>query len=294
MNAPAKVTRPVLRWHGGKWKLAPWIISHFPPHKIYFEPFGGAGSVLLRKPSALVEVYNDLDGRLVNFFQVLRDAKMRAALIKALRNTPFAEAEYFAALDGFPADPIEDARRLAVRQAFAHGTDTARRVSGFRIEVFSDFKRGPHEWRRYSRALVKSAARLRTVCISNRDWKALVRRANADTLTYLDPPYLPETRRDGSRAYVHELTTDEHADLLETISSIKGMVVLSGYPHSTYDEALPDWRRVEIGAHADGARPRTEVLWLNPACVAALDAVADISITRRNPSLFDHPEAFPA
>ena len=53
---------PPLKYFGGKWLLAPWIIEHFPSHKTYVEPYGGGASVLLRKPRAATEVYGDLDG----------------------------------------------------------------------------------------------------------------------------------------------------------------------------------------------------------------------------------------
>ncbi len=97
------------------------------------------------------------------------------------------------------------------------------------------------------------------------------------TLHYVDPPYLPETRSPANKydlkhcMYRHELTVDDHRALLTFLRSVQGMVVLSGYPSALYDDALPDWKRVSTKAHADGARERTEVLWLNPACVAALD-----------------------
>ncbi len=107
MNAP---TRPVLRWHGGKWRLAPAILPYFPAHRIYVEPFGGAGSMLLRKPRCYAEVYNDLDDEVVNLFRVLRDEGGAARLVGMLRLTPFARAEFMEA-NGATDDPVERARR---------------------------------------------------------------------------------------------------------------------------------------------------------------------------------------
>ncbi len=79
-----KKKRPALRYHGGKWRLAPWIISHFPPHLVYCEPYGGAASVLIQKPRSHGEIYNDLDGEIVNVFRVLRDPDQSELLIKIL------------------------------------------------------------------------------------------------------------------------------------------------------------------------------------------------------------------
>jgi DNA adenine methylase len=126
-------TRPVLRYHGGKWRLAPWIISHFPPHRIYTEAFGGAGSVLLRKPRApFVEVLNDLDGEVVNLFRVLRDEQQSAQLCALLWRTPYARAEFVDSYEVIAA-PVEQARRTVVRSFMGFGSDSASgAVTGFR------------------------------------------------------------------------------------------------------------------------------------------------------------------
>ncbi|MFG8489773.1 DNA adenine methylase, partial [Pseudomonas aeruginosa] len=100
------VRRPILRYHGGKWKLAPWIIQHLAPHHTYVEPFGGAASVLLRKARSYAEIYNDLDGDVVNLFRVARDHGEE--LRQALALTPFAREEFEASYVE-TTDPLERA-----------------------------------------------------------------------------------------------------------------------------------------------------------------------------------------
>ena len=121
MNAP---TRPILRYHGGKWKLAPWVIEHFPPHRVYVEPFCGAASVLAQKPRINHEVINDLNGRLVNLFRLLRDPAASAKLVELVYLTLYSDAEYRLATE--PADDLlEDARRLLVLGGQAYSSCAA-------------------------------------------------------------------------------------------------------------------------------------------------------------------------
>jgi DNA adenine methylase len=314
--------RPAGRYHGGKWKLAKWILKHCPPHRIYVEPFGGMASVLLRKERSYAEVYNDLDDLTVNLFRVLRHPQWGGALVDALRLTPFSRIEFEQSIEPC-ADPVENARRFVIRSFMGFGSNAHSSAphtrSAFRAIVrgvnHGDVKTGlrfqsgtrakpragpgnyrstgfrsnsdrsgttpAHDWANYPDALEAIVARLTGVVIENRDaCEVMAQHDLPATLFYVDPPYLPETRSPANkydlkhRAYRHELTADDHAALLAFLRTLAGMVVLSGYPAALYDQALPDWRRVETKTHADGARPRTEVLWLNPACAAALDRQA--------------------
>lgn len=274
------MARPVVRWFGGKWKLAPWIIAHFPPHRVYIEPFGGGGSVLLRKERSYAEVYNDLDGEIVNLFRVLREKDQGERLAELLRLTPFARDEFMDCREPGHADEIERARRLVVYAFQGFGTNAHSRVpTGFRSNSNRSGTTPAQDWRNYPEALAATIDRLRGVVVENRDAKIIMAQHDGpNTLHYCDPPYVHSTRSQGNpydlayRGYAHELSDDDHAELLTFLRGLRGMVVLSGYPHPMYDAALPDWRRIERAAHADGARDRTEVLWINPACDARCHA----------------------
>lgn len=271
MSGPGRA-RPVLRWHGGKWLLAPWIIEHLPPHRLYVEPFGGAASVLLRKPRAYAEIYNDLNGEVVTLFRVLRDPERSARLIELLRLTPFARQELEGAYATTP-DPVETARRLVVRSYQGFGSAGVNgATTGFRSNSNRSGTVPPHDWVNYPETLGVTIQRLRGVGIEHLDAITLMQRNDdADTLFYVDPPYLPETRskKRGPQgmyhSYVHDMGEADHVALLAQLVKLTGMVVLSGYPSRLYDDALAGWERIEREALGDGARPRLEVLWLNPA-----------------------------
>ena len=265
------VPRPVLRWHGGKWLLAPWIISHFPAHQVYVEPFGGAASVLMRKNRAYAEIYNDLDGEVVNLFRVLRSDRA-AELVEALRLTPFARAEFAEAYHE-TYDDFERARRLVIRSFMGFGSNGHNRVTGFRANSNRSGTTPAHDWVNYPDSLAQVIRRVQGVTIESKDAKSVMLQHDAPTtLHYVDPPYVMATRSDDGDDYAHEMDDAAHQALLECLAGLSGMVVLSGYPHPLYDAFLTDWRRVEKSALADGASPRTEVLWINPACADRIDA----------------------
>ena len=276
MTAPS---RPLLRWLGGKFRLAPWIVSHFPSHEVYLEPFGGAASVLLHKPRAYNEIYNDLDGELVNLFRVLRSAEA-PELLRLLHLTPYAEEEYWAAFE-HTDEPVERARRTIVRSHLAHGTGGARmdRPTGFRIDGASATTNVAGEWADLPAAVAEIVERIRGVNIRQKPAMELIERFDdPKVLIYLDPPYLPATRSTKSRkpgeryhTYAVEMTDADHFELLERIRESSAMIVLSGYPDERYDQRLPGWTRRQVAARAHRNSPRTECLWLNPAVVNRLE-----------------------
>jgi DNA adenine methylase len=276
-------TRPALRWFGGKWRLGPWIVANLPPHDAYVESYGGAASVLLRKPPAKLETFNDLHGRLVNFFRVLRDQP--DALLAKLDLTPYAREEYDLAHHE-DLDPVEDARRFVILsgqgRVGAAGTFKAnRRTSGWRYTVDPYSRTGasvPVEFSDLSH-LRGVVARLKRVQIEHDHALTVIGRYDRPgVLHYVDPPYWDPTADLHSR-YAHPMTEADHTALAEVLRACQGMVVLSGRPSLLYDDLYRGWLRLDRLSLTDAGEQGAEALWFNPAA----------SANRPQPNLFDLP-----
>ena len=257
--------RPILRYHGGKFKLASWVISHFPPHKLYTEAFGGAASVLLRKSRVSTEVYNDLDGQVVNVFRQAREAGPQ--LKAMLQLTPYAREEYDLSWEP-TEDKLEQARRTILRSFAGFSSASAtlqaenKGKTGFRAYRAGNASVS-QDWGNYINQFEAFTKRLQGVVIENCDAFDILSRYDApEALHYIDPPYLPETR-DAGLDYAHEMTESCHKKLLEFVSNLKGKVIVSGYPSQSYDDALKGWVRIEMPTKNQSKRDRTEVLWMN-------------------------------
>jgi len=267
MSEERKTLRPPVKWHGGKFYLCQRIIEQFPPHHTYVEPFGGAASVLLNKVPSPVEVYNDLDQRITRLFRVLRDHGPE--LQRRLSLTPYSELEFEDA-DKDVGDEIEQARRDFIRWRLSLGgrgdsfSFTLHRVRRGMADVVSGYLSMIDE------QLPLIVERLRTVEILCRPALDVIRAWDSPkTVHYCDPPYVPETRHEGSRSiYGCEMTEEDHRELAKVLKSCRGKVVLSGYPSALYDELYGEWRTVQFDMpnHAAGGRSKTrkqETIWLN-------------------------------
>ena len=274
------ITAPVIRYHGAKFRLAPWVLQHFPPHTCYVESFGGAAGVLMQKPRSYAEVYNDLDGDIVNLFRVLQDPTTRAGLTELLVFTPYSREEF--ELSWEPSTgAIERARRTIIRAQMGFGSASATKgVTGFRIDTKRQYGTAQSLWATYPEQLAEVGQRLSGVLIENRPAIEVIKAHDGpQTLHYVDPPYVHDTRYKGAssgRYYRHEMDDPDHRELIGALFELDGMVVLSGYPSELYAELLPGWTNYSTSARISAGRGtanRTECIWLNPACMQQVSQI---------------------
>ena len=259
-----KIGSPPVRYFGGKWRIASWILEQFPPHTTYVEPFCGAASILFKKQPSKFEIINDLNGEIVNFFDVLRDKTIE--LIRAIQLTPFSREEHRRAhIPVEETDIVERARRFYVRSRQSFGSGEGEYSTGWRYQM--DNRRGSScvdEWNNVDN-LWLAAERLKSVQIECDDAiKCIQRFDTKDTLFYVDPPYLFETRYSDEHRYAHEMTDNQHVELATVLKAVQGMVLISGYSSPLYDELYDGWRRIEKATRTNDNHEATEYLWISP------------------------------
>ena len=251
----------VFKYPGSKWRIADWIISHFPEHHSYLEPYFGSGAVLFLKPRSNIETVNDLNGEIINLFRWIREDPEKLA--DAVSMTPYARGIYKSAYFKTEGD-FNRAVNMLIKMQMGHGFRQTGEKVGWKMDIQGREKAyAAMQWCKLPEVIFQAADRLRGVQIENRPALDVIRRfAYPNVLIYADPPDLMETRC-GRQQYSHEMTDEDHGDLLEALKRHPGPVVLSGYASGMYDEALSDWHRETIHSADRTGRTREEVLWSN-------------------------------
>ena len=251
--------KAILKYPGAKWRIADWIIGHFPEHKVYCEPFFGSGAVFFKKQPSYIETINDRDENIVNLFEVCR--KFPEELSAAINMTPFAREEFANCYEMNVADPIERARRTLVRFHQSFGTSNSSKNSWRNVQTYG----GPRcatMWNYLPETIIQCCERLKEAQIENIDGIELIKRYDdKDTLIYCDPPYLQSLRK--RNMYAFEMNDKEHINLLRALKESNSMVVLSGYDNELYNEELQGWRTAEKATTAQMGKHRIEKLWMN-------------------------------
>lgn len=259
--------RAVIRYPGSKWSIADWIIMHFPEgyeKMVYLEPFFGSGAVFFNKMPGAVETINDLDGDVVNLFQILRDRPEE--LKRALSLTPYSREEYDRSFEPCE-DPLERARRYMVKTTQAIGAKLDGKC-GWRNHKQMKIGGTACKWAGITDTIDTAAARLRgstknLVQIEHMDAMRLIERYNnPDVLMYLDPPYVRSTRS-GGKLYRHEMGDDDQRQLLDMVTQSKAKIILSGYASALYAEVLQGWRTETAWSQTTSTKMAEETIWMN-------------------------------
>lgn len=211
----------LFNWPGGKSKLAPWILDHAPQHECYVEVFGGSAGLLLNKETSDVEVYNDLDSDIVQFFNVYKEHTQE--LVDWLKKRPYSREVYekyaqeYYHDDYRPDDPIERAGRFFYLRYTQFGSKYSSK-SGFGT---SKVQNQAQTYANKRDNLLEFSERFDSVTIENDDWSVIVDRYDGEnTWFYCDPPYI------GTEGYYVE-SEFSHRNFINTMGSIEGYVTIS-------------------------------------------------------------------
>ncbi len=253
--------KAVVKYPGSKWSIAEWIISFFPEHHSYVEPFFGSGAVLFNKGRSNIETVNDLDGNVANLFECIREDPEKLA--RSIYLTPYSREVYEKAFQEVPEDKFEAALNFYIRLNMGHGFRTNGEKVGWKNDVQGrERSYASQDWCNLPEKIMQAAERLRGVQIENRPAVDLIPRFNfQNVLIYCDPPYMLNTRH--GKQYRYEMDAEEHERLLALLLAHKGPVVISGYETELYNDMLVGWKHFEITAYSQACSKKKEVIWMN-------------------------------
>lgn len=266
-----------LKWHGGKQKLAQWILDLAPEHTHRVIPYaGGLGMLLQSDPEGVSEVINDLDGPLSNFWKTLRDPNAFQHLLRAAQATTVSSATWEDAKHALslwaPGDEPDPAAAWAMLVLVRQSRQGLRK--SFCTLSKTRTRRGMNEqassWLSAVEGLPEAHERLSRVVVLNKPALEVISSEDSpSTWFYLDPPYLHDTRAT-TDDYDHEMSEEDHLELLHALANISGRFTLSGYESKLYNDAaeICGWRvvRREVKNHASGSSKKAtkvECLWMN-------------------------------
>lgn len=253
--------KAIAKYPGSKWSLAKWIISFFPEHHSYVEPFFGTGAVLFNKPRSHIETVNDLDGNVVNLFECIRSDPEKLA--RSIYLTPYARDVYERAFLEKPEDPFEKALNFYIRLNMGHGFRTNDEKVGWKNDVQGrERSYASLDWCNLPERIIATAERLRGVQIENRPAAELIPRFNFENvLIYCDPPYMLNKRH--GKQYRCEMDEADHEELLTLLLAHKGPVIISGYETELYNNMLVGWNKYETTAYSQVCSRKREIIWMN-------------------------------
>lgn len=291
----SKIPAPV-PWLGGKGRAVKKLLDKVPMTDIYCEPYGGAASLLFNRAPAKVEIYNDVDNRLVNLMRVLQDPEKFERFCNKLYFTNYSLQEFRDAIK-MMNDPNATDEELGYSFFVAQNMGFGGWVPRFEGNWGRSFisSRGMSStvsaWLSRLDKLRQWHDRISRVQIDARDALEVIRYWSSETTTmYLDPPYVLETRKyqnEGGHSYVNEPGLDYHQELVDTLLADENgsSLVLSCYDHEVYDplqEAGWEKWKWETSSSAAGRKrgsklrgagsalkhaARTETLYRNPKAV---------------------------
>lgn len=255
-----------ITYYGGKQTMANIIIQMMPEHKLYCEPFAGGASVFFVKAPSEIEVLNDTNRELENFYKVVKNDFN--SLKKEIENSLNSRDLYRRAsvIYNNPDMFSEVMRAWALwvlsSQSFGSQIDGSWSYDKSKNRIA---KKVQNKKKYFTEEL---ATRLQNCSIESADACYVIRsRDTENSLYYCDPPYY-----NANMGHYGEYSLGDFRELLETLSKIKGKFILSSYPSEILDEYINKYNwfsksfdmRISVNATKDTKQKRkTEVLTTN-------------------------------